>query len=437
MAHVLTLYDGTTTLPLSTTNVLLQNYTPLSPEAVDPGAGFRDSEGEWLGDAFYRNVTETAELYIYASSKANLQTATRAIESMVERAARRRATGRGTRIYVQFQVDGDATTWRSELLAGRLVLSENAMALYANVAFEARLMITRRPFWEAATETELELSSNGYAASTGGRLITNTANSNWVQIAAAQIAGSIPSALHLDVANITADTQGLHTLWAVVNGYAGTAVDMYMTGSEAQGGSGAVVGSGVLRWFLDDSLPDDCMGGYVHVFAYMSAYTVGATLRGGLEIISTGVDPNIWWGTPVDLDADSEIVDLGVFPMPPGAASAGYIDMSFALSTTHSITVHHMEFIPVSSERRYLLVADGFSLGQNEAVVDDGPNNEVYAQYADNTKTSTVLPRGGPLFLNPGIAHRIVILWKRGTSIAQTGYTAAVRVWQRARRLTI
>lgn len=436
MSHVLSLYDGSTTVPLSTTNVMLLNYTPSAPEAVESSTGFGAAEGEFVGDVFYRNITETAELYIYAASKTLLQTATRAIEQMLDKAARRRALKRGTRVWLLLTVDGEGVAWRSEILAGRLELAPDALALWPNVAYEARLMVTRRPYWEGA-EAELHLSSNATAETTGGVVITNTVNQNWVQIAANRIGGSLPAAVRLDVANPNASQQGIHTLFAIANGYADTAVDMYMTGAEAIGGSGSVTGAGAVRWMLADGLPDACKGGYVRVLVYFTSYTSTARLRGGIETNVTGIDPQVVWGPYVDLDANSEIADVGMFAMLPGQELTGYGDGIFRLDTTASINVHHVEFVPVSCERRLVIVATSYSLDQNEAVVDDGIEGETYTQLSNGDKRVLIIARGGPLLINPGVAHRIVLAWRRGTTVAQTSYTGYVRMWYRPRRATI
>lgn len=442
MAHVLSLTDGTTTVPLSATNVMLSNYTPQAPEMAEGG-----TDGEYLGDVFYRNITEPVELYIYAAGKTALQTATRAIETMLERAARRRARKDGPRVYLQLQVDGEAAAWRSEILAGRLELAQNALALYANVAFEARLFITRRPYWEAAADTELSISSNGFAAATGGRTITNTSDSNWVQIAAAQITGAVPCALRVDVENLNAQVHILSGFVMVNNAYAAPAtLDIYRMAAEAVGGSGVLSvaqpsGNAVnLRWLLPDAIPDACMGGYVRAVLVCNSIDFDSQVRGVIEHGEGASYSPLIWGPLVEVQSD--VIDLGVFPMPPGGQTAGYSAVHFGIAGRHTSTwdanIHHLELIPVSSEKR---IANGGTFGarslpQNAAVVSDDILGETYVETSAGDRHAFLVGRGGPLWGFPGVVQRIVIAWS-GLDGNWYNHQSSVRVWARPRRLTI
>ena len=51
-------------------------------------------------------------------------------------------------VYFNFQPDGDATTWRSEMLDARLEYKEDALSVYPQAKMPATLVLQRVPFWE-------------------------------------------------------------------------------------------------------------------------------------------------------------------------------------------------------------------------------------------------------------------------------------------------
>lgn len=173
MAHALSLTDGTTTINLADgSTCFVERYTPKTPD-VTTGAAVRTATyGEEIGAPLYRNVTESADLFLRATSVAALQALVRSIEAMLEKAHRRQRLRSGARVYLVVQVDGEASAWRSEIVSGRLVLAEDALRWWPGKAVEAQLIIQRRPYFEGA-EVELELSTSNQAAATGGRTIVN------------------------------------------------------------------------------------------------------------------------------------------------------------------------------------------------------------------------------------------------------------------------
>ena len=98
MAHVLSLLMGATTTTLTTGNNFLLEYVPQTPGSGD------------------LEVTESARLHITAASKTALQTAVRGLEDFFSLVKRRQMKNSGDRGYVQLAVDGDNTTWRSEVV---------------------------------------------------------------------------------------------------------------------------------------------------------------------------------------------------------------------------------------------------------------------------------------------------------------------------------
>ena len=149
-----------------------------------------------------RPLPEAAEFLISDSSAANVQAKIGSIERLLQDAVRAQSGLCGP-VHLQFQTGADATAWRSEILSFRLLLGDDASVNLYQYRMDCRLIITRRHYWEGA-EAELELSTSSLAAGTGGRSIYNhddagTGHDNWVQIAAAQVAGSLPAGARIEI----------------------------------------------------------------------------------------------------------------------------------------------------------------------------------------------------------------------------------------------
>ncbi len=130
MAHALSITDGTTTFSLSTTNSYLTLYVPTEAQ---PGE---------------QSVTETVELMFYAASASAMQTAIQGLQRLLDGIRRRQQWGVGPVVYFQFQPDGDATTWRSEMLDARLEYKDDTLSVFPQAKMPASLLLQREPYWE-------------------------------------------------------------------------------------------------------------------------------------------------------------------------------------------------------------------------------------------------------------------------------------------------
>ena len=154
MAHALSITDGTTTYSLSTTNVYLTLYVPVEAQ---PGE---------------TSVTESVEIMFYAASASAMQTAIQNLQRLLEGIRRRQQWGVGPAVYFQFQPDGDATTWRSELLDARLEYKEDTLSVYPQAKLPATLILQRVPYWEGAL-TQIPLTNSSASNNTSGITIYN------------------------------------------------------------------------------------------------------------------------------------------------------------------------------------------------------------------------------------------------------------------------
>ena len=200
MAHAITLTDGTTTIDLysiANTFVISDGWAMVT--ADDP-----DTE-----------VGDVINLLIQAASATAMQTVIRNINRLLDAARRRAETGVGAMVYITVQFDGISETQRTPILAGRLEVP-NALNRWGTRKIDATLAITHPAWWESTTETELQLSAASQAAATGGRTLTNSANS-WASIAAAQVGGDLPAPLRLELTNTAGAARVYENLWLALN----------------------------------------------------------------------------------------------------------------------------------------------------------------------------------------------------------------------------
>lgn len=404
-----------------------------------------ESVGIWPKKPTYKDATGSVDLLITGSTQAQVQDRIRKLERVINRIAEAGQEGRLDRPRLIIHTDGDSEDWSSELLLARLEIPDLLGKLYT-LKVHCTIYFTRRPFFEGA-ETELSISSSAHSARTGGVTITNTSDANWIQIAAAQVKGSLPAPVRLSVENVeAAPSRFLTYFWAINNAHASpTSLDMYRLGSESVGGTGAVNGAGTfasIRWKIPTGVLDAVKGKFVRALVVFSTAPGGARQAyGGLEVaLSGGSYVTAMRGPLVEFDA--EVVDLGVFPLPPGSISSGYDDLYFYVgiygSAPVSATVHHLELIPVSSEKRLAMLGgfSGLGLETGEKAVLDDIKGESYVEKANGKRLPLLLGRGGPLLVYPNVAQRIVILYT-DFSGGWEAEQSEVRAWYRPRRGTV
>lgn len=452
-SHVLSLTDGTTTINLADlTNTLTTKYTPATAE-TDELAALKLGDGGELTRVDLRNVTETVELLLMATTKPNLQALINSIEAMLFTARWRQKEKVGPRVYIQLQVDGEAQTWRSEVLSGRLAPDEEALTLWPNVKAAARLHITRRYYWEGS-EVELQLSTSNQSAATGGRTIKNhddsgTGDDNWVQIAADQVKGTLPTPVRLTLTNVSGAAQGYRDIYLATNAFADPANFVHMIEGEAattglsssadascsNGATGTVTWSGSTeaRWTIPAATVQDGGGRFFRLLARFSgvsgAFYAKPMLRdaNGLIDLYTGCDE-------VYITSATPLIDLGEVPLPPVAGDASWTALTLILKlrATSSTTIG-LDFIQLTPKDSLChLVQRGYDIANNGVITVDGPGEMVHAGGA-----TLYTPIGFPLFLFPGRLQRLLILENEGVVAPAIANSFSVRAYVRPRRLTV
>lgn len=374
----------------------------------------------------FDDVVETLRLMLAFPSQHQVVERIRRLERFLERARHNSRRRPSDAVYLYIKLDSDVWLWRSEILLGELS-EENPLDQLWKLKTAVSITFTRRYYWEMADPNPLEvsLSANGQSGGFGGRNITLTAGQNWVQIATQQVGGSLPTPLHFELLNNSGGTQFVSTIWAINNAHSDpVTVNTGFTAGEMVGG----------RWLLPSALMNAVKGKYVRAILHHTGGGVSGLASGRLEVDLTGSDPRtVWSGEAVTAEVAT---DLGVFPIPPGGKTDGFGNVYFRATTPW--TIHHLQLIPVSSERRLSVILTdtsfGLGLGNGHAVVDDGILDETYALIGD--KVPMVVGHGDPLWVWPGMVQRIYFASNPYLS-GGTPHVFRVKAWMRPRRGTV
>ena len=435
MAHALSITDGTTTFSLSTTNSYLQQYVPVEPQ---PGEQY---------------VSESVELTFYAASASAMQTAIQGLQRLLDGIRRRQQWGVGPVVYLNFQPDGDATTWRSEMVDARLEYGEDTLSVYPQAKMPATLVLQREPYWEGAL-TQIPLTNSSASNNTSGLTIYNhddggASHDNYLQIAAADVGGSLPAPIKLELTNGTGSTQSWKQIWLACNAFSDPANFTHILEGETQV-AGGTTGSNadssnssyatitintqdVHQWTLSAALLQDAQGYDFHMLARFRS--VNGTVYIRPAIYDSSGTYALWTGdeSQVGLLSDA-IIDLGVCPLPPGGYSTAYgaQRLYWGMRSASSIVVQtdFIAFFPANTFRKLRML----SLTANGVkVTDDQPEGRAYS-VASSVETPNVAVSGLPLTVWPNTLQRIYVLWSYADLSASISTTMSVKAWYRPRK---
>ena len=435
MAHALSITDGTTTFSLSTTNTYLQQYVPAEPQ---PGES---------------SVGESVELTFYAASTSAMMTAIQTLQRLLDGIRRKQAWGVGPTVYLQFQPDGDSTVWRSEMTDARLEYSEDTLSVYGQAKMPATLVLQRMPYWEGAL-TQIPLTNASATGNTSGITIYNhddsgTNHDNYVQIAAADVAGSLPAPVKLELTNNVGSTQSWKQIWLACNAFSDPANFTHILEGETQvvgGSTGSNADSSnsgyatitintqdVHQWTLSAALLQDAQGYDFHMLARFRS--VNGTVYIRPAIYDSSGSYALWQGDETQITQTSDtIVDLGVCPLPPGGYGTAYAAQRYywGLRSASSVVVQtdFVAWFPANTFRKLRMLS---TTANGAKVTDDQPEGRAYT-VVSSAETPNVAVSGMPLTVWPNTLQRIYVLWSYFDLSASIATTMSVKAWYRPRK---
>ena len=435
MAHAITLTDGTTTIDLysiANTFVISDGWAMVTAD---------DPETE---------VGDVINLLIQAASATAMQTVIRNINRLLDAARRRAETGVGAMVYITVQFDGISETQRTPILAGRLEVP-NALNRWGTRKIDATLAVTHPAWWESTTETELQLSAASQAAATGGRTLTNSANS-WASIAAAQVGGDLPAPLRLELTNTAGAARVYENLWLALNADHDPAnFGYFIEGETATGGSSVADGNcsggnarditvnptGTLTYALSAANMQRTRGAPFVILARLQSLS-GAGVSVRPSITAAGV--TVWWANePWVLNRlTPHLSMLGTVPLPPqvwDSASNGAVNLvlTFYAAASRTVRLDYLALLPAQDHR--LLTLMGNSVANNDTVVDNGTEG-----WQGVRSGGAILPvvsaRRKPLMARPNTTQ-CIYLFHHTTTGCLIGDTVSLRAWYRPRRSAV
>jgi len=450
MAHVFTLTDSVTTVTFSTGSAgPVLKYTPTVVEF-----DLRESGRGGMTLEQRKTVVRTFGLLVTAATGALLQTQINTIETLLRQAKERYLSGRGRKLYMTLQVDGEASAWRSRVFVGNLIPGEEAFDRWYNYSAECNLRLVCEPFWEGP-EAELQIASKVSATpATGGKSIHNQNDSgegNYIQVLGAQVTGTLPTPVKIQMENTSGGSLQYANLFIATNTKSDPANFTHMIEAESRLANGTITANAVysggnvlsltVNTTADIAIPlsaamvEDCGGRQFRALLYQTTAPSGNTYvtpsirdASGLTNYTPGKDPVLVIGT------SSLIVDLGSFPIPDGGGdTTGWGAMTFGLAFLSTASVNFsFDFIQITpTESIRLLKQRAETVANGEFIVDDPIEDTIY-RLSGATKYNDFIVRESPVMLWPGELARVYFL-----ADVAPNKTMTVRMWIRPRRETV
>jgi len=449
MTNTLSVTDGTTTISLTSSGVVLTSYMPKAPD-------FDAATGN------YKDVTEPVEFLIADTTTANVQAKLAALDVLLQ-GARRAQNGRGAKTYLHFQAGADSAAWRSEILDYRLELGEDAAVGLYQARLECTLIVVRRSYWEDTTLRTLALSNGNGSGATSGLSIYNhddsgTGHDNWLQIAANDVTGVLPAGCQIRLTNDIGATRTYSKIYLALNAFSDPGNFTHILEGESRASGGSIVsdaayysngqalsftiGSGgtpstsTFVWTLPAATLQDAAG---RPFRLLARFAGGlGTTTCYAEVRAANGTSTLWRGDSVALpDLYGGLLDLGVVPLPPGGYSTAYGALTLALTFT-GIATRYLDFIQLTPMDAFVLLECMAPCAHGEAVMYDSIEDRQYI-LSGATELGYVTASGGRLLLQPGVINRLIVLQENSTGTNRgeisESFTAMVRY--RPRRLTI
>lgn len=452
MGHVFTLTDGTTTISLVASGVLLDNYAMSVPEGDDV------------------TVVDTVDIMVEGASGAAMQSKARAIEAMMDAATRYHRTRTGARVFVTAQLISDADAWRSEIVGGRLEPADDTLAVWANNKARMTLYIERAPYWEGP-ETQIPLTNGNGTNNTAGLTVYNANDgsgtspnkrNNYLQIAATDVVGVLPAPVKLELKNATGIMMQVSNMHLATNAFSDPANLAYILEAESRTGGGTVTADGAasggsksvlsgyvsgawIYWNIEATLLQKTQGRWFRALVSLRSRTATAaqaeTMQAELRD-STGVNV-LFRGPEVAVNeratAGYPLVDLGALPMPPGSSAASFerVQLWITLRLASGTATTAIDFVQLTPTDSYMpLQIMPIGIMANDIILYDGIDGASYVT-ANGFKGPYLRTASDPLVVYPGKLQRISVLASHDDTPYYITDKWAVRAWYRPRRLSI
>lgn len=452
MTMYLAITDGTTTFELTDAG----ECWPLSyvPRRGAPGA---------------ESVTETVEMFWY--DKADALTDASTLRALFQQAARWNTRRIGSRVYLKFSYDtaviSSANAWRSLILDARIDWSEAGLnEQYGENFLEARITITRVPYFEGAL-TAVPLTNGNGTDSTSGLTIYNhddatAGNDNWAAIDEDDIVGDLPAPLKVAIEAVSLTGTYIKSLYVGHNVFSSPASMTHFLEAESatHTGTPTVSASSSGGYYVSKAFSTEELIFYWQLSAVELAKYAGNRFRVLARFTSaagTGdhahyqvrTSPSAASGNDVQegpwvyVSGTDLFADLGVVRLPEydyGSGNSPYLNYLklYAYSDDGSSITSKLDYLalmPLDSWRRFEVTSLGIGLVEDFVLADDGPDGliYVYAAAAATTVAQWFSGYGQPIMAQPGLDQKLYFLAVDNNGAAIIDDEFEIKAWYRPR----
>lgn len=405
-------------------------------------------------------ISETLEIYITGANSAAIQTTINTINQMLQIARERKKTGIGHRIYLMADAENGNNWYGSEVLDGRVTLTEDGVeGGFSNGRAEARLSLTRVGYFESIGENYLPISNSNGTTTSGGTFVNlfncmdlsgSSPNKldNHVEVAIANIAGDLPAPVKFQFTNTTAGALKRLYVGRTLGWYA-NAVWLPPLYQDQSGAADAACSGGA---YASASISTDnetdlftitwgdvfaYLGGDLyHVMARFRNNTSLANVRFRLKLVSGSVV--IWSGPLAPLATTDIIQELGVVNLPPGDPTM-WSSLSLVISgkrTTAATETIQLDFVQIIG-REFAKLEYLTPLAQNEDTLFGGALKSRY-RFGTVKAMDIVVYGAESLTVIPGMVNAFFFLAQTSTAnTAEINRKLSIRASYRPRRSTI
>lgn len=465
MAHAMTLTDLTTTFNLSSNvDSMMLGYVPQTPEISLQQAISAIVDGGEVIDARLLNVTESGSFYIVGADKDEVQQNVRIIERLLRQAEQhQRAKGGADPVYVTLQVDAEANSWRSEILSGSVMMTDNVLSEWANVKAEIVITWVRRFYWEGPA-SYLELYNPDLDSYVTELFILNHSNGtdrNYVEVRGSDVEGSLPAACALEFYNRSGGALAWNNvyigqgLWIDIDTF-----DPILEGEDNETGGGTDTANGASS------------GGYYHALTWGSSSTYSSlryqfTIDGDQLAAANGsrfrllarmgASPNSTTYVRAEIASGavvfarsaevklkgSGIEDLGVIQLPPSLSelpSYALADLELNIyardTVAGSLSIDFIQMTPLDGWRHMKVVGTNFP--DDSVIYDDGIQGISYTWEPSGVGAfGNIVGLGRRILVWPERDQKLYFLFDTDTGSVPIDADVSVRLNYRPRRLTI
>jgi len=396
-------------------------------------------------------VTDSFELFIKGNDSADLVDKVREIENLLKFASSHKTGPEG--VYVLYSPD-TVTAWQSRVSGGALLPEGSMNNLWREDKTRCQIVFERNNYWETEDPVILELT-NG---SVTGQMAAPIANCQdgihdlYVEIAADQVEGVLPTPAILEFSNTQNDTTEVDELLVGV---------LHGDGLTTPPSPGTLVieGTGVID--------ATCSGGYYDEMTWLDdaenqletwsidsgdfmqkKYRAVVRLRDSVVYTDLWLKVKLLSGTTVIsetrwmlVEAGQELVVIGSLTIPPyllgEAVDIGTLTLGLyekRASGSGSLDMDYILLMPQDAWRRYGAIS---GLDYNEKLIDDPVRGVLITQLGASYLVTHKIDEGEPLMLRPGVKNYLYFMQMDDVGEAPIDRTASVTVKCHPRRLTV